>query len=234
MDKKELKNKINREFHKIPVPDVLEKVQCQPIVVDNKETKSKGFNYRLAIGISLAIILVIAIFPIYTFATFDDTVYATVNFDINPSIAIEVNQDDKVIAVNALNEDGDKIIDRKFKRKDIEQVLEIILDNASDKGYENSVVLYGIECQDDTYKSQLRQRIEIRTNDYYRARNIHGNPIWLDDIKTDNFNEQAQHYDMPRAKLAIIYQIIDKHPEYSIEELSQMNMQQLQQLLREN
>ncbi|MHB1314079.1 MAG: anti-sigma-I factor RsgI family protein [Christensenellales bacterium] len=66
--------------------------------------KSFVWSYRAATGILLAILLLFAVFPRTGYCA----AYYTI--DINPSISVEVDRDDRVIAVHPENEDAAELL----------------------------------------------------------------------------------------------------------------------------
>src|SRR5690606_19038348 len=63
-----------------------------------------------------------------------DETYMTV--DINPSMEFIVTKSEKVVYVNALNEDAEVLLtDLQLEGKDLELVMEIVIDAAINLGY---------------------------------------------------------------------------------------------------
>ena len=89
----------------------------------------KALNYRRIISAAAAVCMALALF---VGAGFYFTPTTRISFDINPSFELEINRFDKVISVNALNDDGKKLVetlDIKFMGYD--EALCRILDNKS-------------------------------------------------------------------------------------------------------
>lgn len=64
------------------------------------------------------------------------TPYASVYMTINPEIRVDVNRWDHVLAVEGLNEDGQKLVeDYDFSDESLEDVLEDLADRAVEMGY---------------------------------------------------------------------------------------------------
>ncbi len=60
-----------------------------------------------------------------------------VSVDINPSIEITLNDDDEVINISAINNDGELLIDRdiNFKGLSLDRTIEIIIAEAIKRGF---------------------------------------------------------------------------------------------------
>lgn len=65
----------------------------------------------------------------------DTNVVSMITLDINPSIKIELNKDNLVINVISLNDDGKEITDDNYLGKNLDDVVNSIIDNLVDKGY---------------------------------------------------------------------------------------------------
>jgi len=64
------------------------------------------------------------------------TPYSYIDLDINPSIELTVNIYDRIIEVEALNEDGDRLIqDRNFRHMKLDSGVMLLLNSAVEQGY---------------------------------------------------------------------------------------------------
>ena len=92
---------------------------------------------KLLISGGILVVVLVVCFVIFTFlksknnetpkvleeVKFDTTVVSTITMDINPSIKVNINKDNKVIDVIALNEDAKGIISDEFKEKSVSDVI---------------------------------------------------------------------------------------------------------------
>ncbi len=62
-------------------------------------------------------------------------VHTTVTVDINPSVALSLNKNDKVVQVEAINEDAKSLALQTLKGLSIEEAAERLIDQAEDKGF---------------------------------------------------------------------------------------------------
>lgn len=93
-----------------------------------------NFSREIVFGIILTIFLVISS-SIVTFAYASP--YSYVSLDVNPSITFTLNRFNRVISVDALNEDGKEIISNteKLKNKTIEDAISDAVNRISQEGY---------------------------------------------------------------------------------------------------
>lgn len=87
------------------------------------------------IRFAAAALIIISIFTLMI-NSMPSNVYAYVYLDINPSIVAAVDKNNKVIKVNALNDDGDKLIKSiNYKIMDIESFIKVSIDKANSLGF---------------------------------------------------------------------------------------------------
>lgn len=154
------------------------------LVVNTKESykniKKNNFNFdfdKAFLKIApLAVILIVATIIFYGqggTALFgeEDTAYYTV--DINPSIGFNVDEKEKVIAVDFLNEDAEKLyIEIDFKGMDVSEAILLVIDMAEEGGYldgEEKYVLVGRFDEDgadsDIALETLQNNLEANLGD---------------------------------------------------------------------
>ncbi len=163
-----LQNDLNNE-----VPDVLNKIkQDHRFKVPVKEQKSFLDNFRFntfskAI-ISAFLVVVLAVIVLNT--STDTQVYATtVTLEINPSIVIQFDEEDRVMSIEALNDDGESIIDSSvnFNKMDVNDLIEYLVKALYEGNYlENSenVFVLTTEGTSSIAQDRILQSIETRIN----------------------------------------------------------------------
>lgn len=83
----------------------------------------------------LLIIIPFIIIAIGSYIFLTNRVTKKIYIEINPSIEININKNNKIIKVIPLNEDAKEIISSNIKGKDLDAALSIIADNIINKGY---------------------------------------------------------------------------------------------------
>ena len=119
--------------------------------------------------------------------------------DINPSVEFMIDDQDKIISVTALNDDGSiLIVGEVFVGKTPEEAVEMMVTLASDTGYlvqgntatsENTVK---ISVSGDTkYAEQLKKDIIEKANDTLKAHDINGKVEKAEALKIDALRHMA-------------------------------------------
>ncbi len=101
-----------------------------------------------------------------------NTVYSVVALDINPSVEIELNRNDKVIGLEAINVDGEDIIDENMIGKPIEYVLNQLVSNAKFLEYlavdDGKILLTTVEKKNDNDNIDKKLAELIENNELYK------------------------------------------------------------------
>lgn len=119
--------------------------------------------------------------------------------DINPSVEFMIDDQNKIISVTALNDDGSiLIVGEAFVGKTPEEAVEMMVTLASDTGYlvqgnaeasENTVKIS--ISGDSKYAEQLRNDISEKANDTLKALDINGKVEKVEALKIDALRQMA-------------------------------------------
>ena len=119
--------------------------------------------------------------------------------DINPSVEFMIDDQNKIVSVTALNDDGSiLIVGEAFVGKTPEQAVEMMIELASDTGY---LVQGNVEASENTvkisvsgdskYAEQLKKDITQKANDTLEALDISGTVEKVEALKIDALRQMA-------------------------------------------
>ena len=119
--------------------------------------------------------------------------------DINPSVEFMIDDQNKIVSVTALNDDGSiLIVGEAFVGKTPEEAIEIMVTLASDTGYlvqgnaEASENIVKISVSGDSkYAEQLKKDITEKANDTLKALDINGKVEKVEALKIDALRQMA-------------------------------------------
>ncbi len=96
------------------------------------------------------------------------TPYASVYMTINPGVRIDVNRSDKVVGMEGVNQDGVELIQEyDYRKKDLDLVMDELVDLAIDKGYLHEGGKVTIQLDgDDAWITNHEDHITMHLNDY--------------------------------------------------------------------
>jgi len=170
-----------------------------------------------------------------------EQIYAsTVTLDLNPQFEITLDEEDKVIDIIALNDDGSEIIDAlgKYKREEIQVIIEKMVQSLQQNGYlnqeENSIMVY-VEGVNEQVQVRVQAFVENKlqqeaskyqkTFEFVRRNNLDYNQTELNRI-----NEFSQETKIHPGRVILILEIRDVDDSYTVEDLRGMSMRDLYNL----
>ena len=126
---------------------------------------------------------------------------STITIDINPSIELKIDENNDVVSVKALNEDGKDIIGKDLEGKQIDYVLNKIVDKVIDFGYveENKINIL-------MYSDGNNKEVQNMLIDEFKDKGIDCYVIVIEKISKED-EELAQKYNISPAKAAYINSI---------------------------
>ena len=152
--------------------------------------------------------------------------------DVNPSIEIRANGNDKVLDVIALNGDGAEIIGgRDFEGDSMEDVVKELTETMVDKGYiseEANSVLVSVEGQDKDKNDKIGAEVSEKISTSLESAEVEGAIIVQSIDNSDgSINEIANEYGISPGKAKLIAQIVEQNGFHTYEELSAMTVNEL-------
>ncbi len=91
------------------------------------------------IGIIVGVVGLIVVIGIVLLLSLGNKVESTIIMDINPSIEISVDKDRKVIDIKALNDDAKKIVSKNMNGKELDNVVNQVIERVKTLGYYNEI-----------------------------------------------------------------------------------------------
>lgn len=225
-------------------PDVLSKVKQNSRFkipqAPQKRSISDIFKLR-KVRYTFASLFVVVLLTVAFLNQPAEQIYAsTVTIDLNPQFKITLDQEDKVIDIIALNDDGTDIIEDlgKYKRQAVQEVIERMVESLYQKGYltqnENSIMVY-VEGANEQIQLRVQEYIENKfqeeankyqkTFQFVRRNNLDYTETELNRIK--NFAEENKIHP---GRVILILEIMDADDSYIVEDLQVMSMRDLYNL----
>ena len=176
----------------------------------------------------ICILIIVCLFLIIGIISFiiwnDNKVVSTITLDINPSIKINLDRNEKVKSIIALNNDATEIIDKDTIVKSLKDVFEMLITNLIEKGYariENdiNVILY---VNGTISNEEVSKQLEFE----FGKKNVHAEIIAIDNITKED-EKLASKYNVTPAKIAYIKTIIKNSENIDINNLTDESVSEL-------
>ena len=216
-------------------PDVYERVAHTPVMRESApfETAERrpAFFPVFARFAAVALSLVFVVFLGWNQFFQVDSV---VGVDVNPSIEIKVNRQDRVVAIDPLNREARSIIAGiGYKNIPVEYVVNSLLGSLYQHGYlkdAESAILVSVENKNEASAERLRTRLEEDMSELIMLKE---RTVFTQVIADEHLSEEAHEQGLSMGMMSLIQSILDVRPELSFNELKEMDLTQLLQILSE-
>lgn len=185
----------------------------------------KAFTKVASIA-AMFLLLVGLSFGMYTYSK----PYSYIDIDINPSIEITTNVFNRVIFIRGLNKDGEKILETgKYKNKNIEACIKIVLDSAVKNGYllteKNNAVLFTVSSYDEEKTAQIEKVVNSSAQKELKEVNV------VIKILTEKASikshDEALKLGISPGKLQLIEKLQKNNPEVKVEDYKDASVKRI-------
>ena len=234
MNKNEMEYKIDRAISSI-TPDIFDKV------VKTEETNYKGeINFmnktkKSNIGISMSIAACVALL-ICSGVTYDNMFreHSVIGIDVNPSIELSLNKNEKVLSAKALNEDAKIVLDGlKLKNLEDDEAIEVIVSAMVEHKYlsaSNSDILITVENDDIEKAGEINETVMISVEEALADKDIDANII-TQEVERKHVKvteELADELDISYGKASLLISSLDKNNELTKEQFNEMTVDEIE------
>ncbi len=192
--------------------------------------KRRPLASRMA-GIAAALVLLLGGFAGAGVYQANYRVASTVSLDVNPSIEIQVNRKEHVLAVNALNEDGRTVIgDMDFQGSSLEITLNALIGSMLRNGYLSELansILVTVDGDDSGKTMQLQQKLTEEINLLLQTQSFSGAVLSQTLVPDAGLQALAERYGITLGKAQLIQQLITQNTRYSFADLAELSINEL-------
>ncbi len=242
MNNKDIERKIYEEFE-AKKPELFQEILKHTPRMTEQQKPSiweqlKGLFTRTRSGISFAMMTAIVVLALVIFNPFGPATpqaYSTIAIDVNPSIVLELDEDDRVIAVEKNNADAEIIIgNMDLIGVDSNVAINALIGSMVTNGYITEVtnsVLLSVRSSDTVHEDELKSNLSNVISSLLSATGINGSVITQSLKLSEEAYAIAETYDISEAKAELILEIIAVDPTMSIDALALLSINDLNLLL---
>ena len=197
---------------------------------NEKKTPKKG----LIIGFSTCLVACVCLFIGLGYFNNNLKVASTIGIDVNPSIELTINKNEKVLDVIANNDDAKIILEgMDLSGSNINVAVNALIGSMVRNGYIDELansILISVDNPDSAESERLRQKIVDELNSFINS----GNNISVvsQSISSNSDAEAlAKQYGISVGKLELIEKLIAKNNLYTYEGLKDLSINELNLLL---
>jgi len=234
MKQKDMNNAIKQAFTKA-TPDVLESVlsdcgEQKGTVIVMTERKRISWGKKLA-AVAAVLALIVGIGFGAGSYYFNNTVVTTVSLDVNPSIELCINRNERVLEATALNTDAKAVLgEMDLKGSDLDVAVNAIIGSMLRNGYISEIansILISVDSKDATSAAALREKLTAEINTLLNTGSFAGAVLSQTVTHETELVELASQYTMTLGKAQLISRIVAQDSRYTFEELAKLNINEL-------
>lgn len=159
-----------------------------------------------------------------------------ISLDVNPSIELSVNAQDRVVAVTAINADADIVLSgMNLTGSTTDVAVNAILGSMYKQGYlgvSSNSILVSVDNKSEEVSREIETRLIEDINETLQSYSLEAAILSQTVSTADNtVTQTATDYEMSQGRTILIQKIIDNNPYYTFEELSQLTINELNLLL---
>lgn len=176
------------------------------------ETKKKKRRWApLAAAACLALVLVGGGGGYYYYSA-NNAVASLVSLDVNPSIQLEVNKNEKVLSATPMNDDGAEILaDMDLKGTQADVAMYAIIGSLLEHGYVDELansILITVEDDDQARGEKLQQELTAQADAALANAQVNGAVLAQTLQNSEELSQKAQEYGISTGKAALIQAIV--------------------------
>lgn len=191
-------------------------------ITEKNRSRSYNFGWLVTLGLTL-VLLVAGLQWVNTSASY-------VSVDINPSIMLTTNPWEKIVEVEALNEDAETLlVNLKLIGLQVDEAVELIIAEATEMGYIDllaegeiaMVTAYDDDEVDEERSEKIRERIQDRLEKREMAVNVVGHEAVAEQ------KELANELGVTLGKVLFVQKMMERYPELGGAELYTMSIKDI-------
>lgn len=213
-------------------PFSMEREQKEGDIIHMSEKSRSGRKGFAAVAAAAAVLLLFA----GAFGLMKNNMVRPVDsvviLDVNPSISLSVDEKEKVLAAEALNEDAKDILgNMDLKDTSLEVAVNAIIGSMLQKGYlgdmQNSI-LVSVENQDAVRGEQIQKKVSQAIADAMRTDTMDAAVLsQVVDADDSKLADLAEKYQISMGKAALIQEVTAQVPTLTFESLAPMTINEI-------
>jgi len=199
--------------------------------MENKQ-QNNSFIKKLAVSLTIAVFLFAGTFATIKLINNNDKpiaeVASIITLDVNPSIEIKLDANEKVIEVNPLNEDAKTIIGTMdFKDSSLEVALNALVGSMLRNGYITDLANSILLTVDSENVEELENKLVNEINNILSTANMQASILAQKANHDDEVKNLATQYGISEGKVELIQIIIREKLVYTFEDLVGLSIHEL-------
>lgn len=240
MTEQEIKQKL-KAAAEAAAPNIFDRLaeecEVQPkgsVIIMTENKKRNRLTPILSIAAAVALFLAATFFAVGAFNNNDNTVPTVIALDVNPSMEIQLDSNDLVVDVVALNKDARTVIgDMDFKGSSLDVTVNALIGSMLRNGFLSELansILISVDNADPQKAAALQEKLTADINGILNQGSFQGSVISQQVSQTDELKAMAEQYSISVGKVKLINEIIRQNPLHTFEDLAPLSINELKLL----
>lgn len=240
MKNQDLENKIKNAFSNA-TPDIFDSISkdCNTekgTVIYMAENKKQNKWIKQLVTIAAAFAIVFSSIGIYNVFT-GKAETAKVSLDVNPSIEMTVNKNEKVVDVTPLNEDGKIVIgDMELKNTNLETAVNALIGSMVKNGYISDLansILVSVDAKNEKNINKLQDKISAQINEFLENNNLESSVLTQNIIgESSKVKEFSKKHNISEGRAKFILEFVKSNSQYNADDLAELTVNELNILVQ--
>ena len=200
----------------------------QALQNQKNNNKKKHTIRNIAIGAAAALVLAIGGFAGYQYQFAVDT---AVSIDVNPSIELEVNRQEKVLKANPLNEDAKTLLEgMELEGTNLKTAVNAVIGSMVQNGYltaDANSILLTVDNDDEARREALQKELTEGVNDSLKQLSLDGTVFSQSLQGNDELKALAAQYGISEGKACWIQMLTQADASLKADVLAELSINDL-------
>ncbi len=224
-----------KDSYKNIAPDIFESIlldcdtQRGQIIV-MKEKKEKRTFIKYATSMATVFMLIIGLVATYLYRN-NRVIDSVVMLDVNPSIEIQVNKNENVLAVKPLNKEAQIVVgDMDFEGSKLDVTVNALIGSMLRNGYisdKANSILVTVNSNNPSTGQTMQAKLMSEINSVLESGNVYGAVLGQTVTNDKDVQKLAEQYGITVGKAKLIEQITTQNTFYSFEDLVSLSINEL-------
>ncbi len=243
MNKEYIEQKLSSAVSQIAPKDGFEKISMKLDSAPHSERtvikmteKKRPIKQYLRVAIAACLVLAVGLMGIAFYGN-NIQVDSIVDIDVNPSIELATNRQEKVVKVTAVNEDATAILDgMDLKNTDLKVAVNAIIGSMVKNGYFDQLdneILVSVQNDDAVKAEKIHKMLAVDIDETLKTYNVEASVINQTVSDSKSAEELAEEYNISLGKANFIQNIVAKDNSLKAEDLSKMSIKELAKVVNE-
>lgn len=160
---------------------------------------------------------------------FDNEIVSILTIDVNPSIEINLNKNNIVVSVVALNDDAKVVINNlNYEKENLEKFLSMLVDSLEQNNYlsdENNLILINVDSKDE----KLLELVKNKTNESLEKNKVNAEIVIQQVEETSELKELAEKNNITISKAYYIQEQIKNEEGLKVEDFKDTSITEIKE-----